>query len=462
MDSASLRKAAATAKTASVTSNKAAAYDDEIHISDQPWTASNFIQKLNWLHLPLLFLTPAIGIYGLLTVEIQRATLIWTLVWYFMTGIGITAGYHRYWSHRSYNATTPLKIYLSLVGAGAVEGSIRWWSRDHRAHHRYTDTDKDPYSVKKGLFYAHIGWMLIKQNPKKIGRADITDLNNDPIVRFQHKYYLPLALFFGFIFPTLVAGLGWGDWAGGYFFAGVLRLVFVHHATFCVNSLAHWLGDQPFDDRHSPKNHFITALCTLGEGYHNFHHEFPTDFRNAIKFYQYDPTKWFISALKAVGLASNLKTFSENEVQKGMVQMEQKKLNEKSSKLDWGLPLDKLPVVEFEEYEEMAQHEPLILVSGIVHNVGKFINEHPGGKALIASGIGKDMTAAFNGGIYEHSNAAHNLLSTMRVAVVRGGMDVEVWRRLPKEDTTTGIFGKAARIGTIPIYPAGQQPTKVQ
>jgi stearoyl-CoA desaturase (delta-9 desaturase) len=89
-------------------------------------------------------------------------TAIWAVIYYFWTGLGITAGYHRLWAHKSYNASIPLKIFLAAVGGGAVEGSIRWWSRDHRAHHRYTDTTKDPYSVRKGLLYSHFGWMLMK------------------------------------------------------------------------------------------------------------------------------------------------------------------------------------------------------------------------------------------------------------------------------------------------------------
>lgn len=107
-----------------------------------------------------------------------------------MTNLATIAGYHRLWAHTSYKATLPLQIYLAAVGVGAAEGSIRWWSKGHRAHHRYTDTVKDPYSVRKGFIYAHIGWLVMKQNPKRIGRSDITDLNEDPIVVWQHVNYL--------------------------------------------------------------------------------------------------------------------------------------------------------------------------------------------------------------------------------------------------------------------------------
>jgi stearoyl-CoA desaturase (delta-9 desaturase) len=351
----------------------------------------------------------------------------------------------------------PLRIWLALVGGGAVEGSIRWWARGHRAHHRYTDTEKDPYSVRKGFWYSHLGWMVMKQNPKRIGRTDISDLNEDPVVIWQHRHYLKVVFGMGLIAPMVVAGLGWGDWLGGFIYAGILRIFFVQQATFCVNSLAHWLGDQPFDDRNSPRDHIITALVTLGEGYHNFHHEFPSDYRNAIEWHQYDPTKWTIWAWKQLGLAYDLKQFRANEIEKGRVQQLQKKIDQKRAKLDWGVPLDQLPVLEWDDYVEQAKNgRGLVAIAGVVHDVTDFIKDHPGGKAMISSGIGKDATAMFNGGIYYHSNAAHNLLSTMRVGVIRGGCEVEIWKRAHKENTEYVRDESGQR-----VIRAGQQVTKI-
>ena len=115
-----------------------------------------------------------------------------------------------------------------MAGAGAVEGSIKWWSRGHRAHHRYTDTDLDPYNAHQGFWFSHVGWMLLKPR-RKPGVADISDLSKNEVVRWQHRWYLTLLLIFGFGVPTAIPGLLWGDWKGGYFFAGAARLVFVHH-----------------------------------------------------------------------------------------------------------------------------------------------------------------------------------------------------------------------------------------
>jgi len=243
------------------------------------------------------------------------------------------------------------------------------------------------------------------------------------------------------IVPTLVCGLCWNDWAGGFIYAGILRIFFIQQATFCVNSLAHWLGDQPFDDRNSPRDHVITALVTLGEGYHNFHHEFPSDFRNAIEWWQYDPTKWCIWIWKQLGLAYDLKKFPHNEIEKGRLQQIQKKLDQKRATLDWGIPLENLPVVSWDDFvAESKNGKAWVVVAGVIHDVGKFIADHPGGKALINSAIGKDATAIFNGGVYNHSNAAHNLLSTMRVGVIRGGCEVEIWKRAAAENKDVAII----------------------
>ncbi|KAG0019661.1 hypothetical protein BGZ82_011822 [Podila clonocystis] len=406
-------------------------------------TLKNWHKYVDWKHVIGLGLTPLIALYGLFTTEIQKKTAIWAIVYYFATGLGITAGYHRLWAHRAYNAGPAMSFVLALLGAGAVEGSIKWWSRGHRAHHRWTDTEKDPYSAHRGLFFSHIGWMLVKRPGWKIGHADVDDLNKNRLVQWQHKNYLFLVLMMGLVFPTAVAGLGWGDWRGGYFFAAVLRLVFVHHATFCVNSLAHWLGEGPFDDRHSPRDHFITAFVTMGEGYHNFHHQFPQDYRNAIRFYQYDPTKWLIATCAFFGLATHLKTFPENEVRKGQLHMIEKRVLEKKTKLQWGTPISDLPVLSFEDFQHACKNDnkKWILLEGVVYDVADFMTEHPGGEKYIKMGVGKDMTAAFNGGMYDHSNAARNLLSLMRVAVVEYGGEVEAQKKNP----SVPIYGEHAK-----------------
>ncbi|ANB11534.1 stearoyl-CoA 9-desaturase [Sugiyamaella lignohabitans] len=432
----------------------------KVHISEQPFTWSNWYLHINWINTTLIFIYPMIGFCFVPFVHLSLKTFIWSFIYYFMTGLGITAGYHRMWSHRAYSARLPLQIFLLLVGSGAGEGSVKWWSNGHRTHHRFTDTEKDPYDARRGFMFSHMGWMMFHQNPQLKGRTDISDLIADPLVRFQHKHYLYFLFAMAYVFPTLVAGFGWGDWTGGLLYAGVLRLFVVHQSTFCVNSLAHWIGEQPFDDRRTPRDHAITAFATLGEGYHNFHHEFPSDYRNALKWYQYDPTKMFIWTMKQLGLAYNLQKFSQNAIEQGLVQQKQKKLDKWRARLNWGVPIEQLPVIEFDDFKQQTKEQGkcLVLISGIVHDITDFIEHHPGGKALIKSAIGKDGTAVFNGGVYNHSNAAHNLLATMRVAVIRGGCEVEVWKKAQSEKKDVNIIQSTSG---DKIVRAGEQATRL-
>ncbi|WVF69745.1 hypothetical protein IAT40_004524 [Kwoniella sp. CBS 6097] len=403
-----------------------------------PVTWRTLIYNIQWISFLALTITPSLAIYGIFTTQWNTKTALWSVLYYFFTGLGITAGYHRLWAHRSYNASEPLQYLLALAGAGAVEGSIKWWSRGHRAHHRYTDTKLDPYSAHEGFWHAHVGWMLVKPRGK-IGVADVSDLTRNRVVRWQHKNYVPLIFIMGFILPTVVAGLGWGDWRGGFFFAGAARLCFVHHSTFCVNSLAHWLGEQPFDNKHTPRDHFITALCTVGEGYHNFHHQFPMDFRNAIKWYQYDPTKWFIWTASKLNLASHLKRFPDNEIKKGQYTMKLQELQEQAEHLKWPKSSNELPVISWDDFKAEAKERSLVAVHGFIHDCSSFIEDHPGGAHLIKRAIGTDATTAFFGGVYDHSNAAHNMLAMMRVGVLDGGMEVESLKRRPAESVSSSV-----------------------
>jgi stearoyl-CoA desaturase (delta-9 desaturase) len=259
--------------------------------------------------------------------------------------------------------------------------------------------------------------MLVKQKAKSIGFADITDLQRDPMIVWQHKYYPLVSIGFGVVFPVLVSGL-WGDMRGGYFYAVALRVLFVHHATFFVNSLAHWLGDKTFSDLHTAYDSFLTAVLTLGEGYHNYHHEFPADYRNGIKWYHYDPTKWLISGLACVGLAYNLKSMSDEEIEKAKVQMQQRTLDVEHAQLKFGKKFDDLPVISWNEIKaRVSQGEKLVVIENLIHNVGTFVHEHPGGRQTLLSYVGTDATSFFESteGTHKHSKEARKYLFAMRV-----------------------------------------------
>ncbi|KAL6942501.1 stearoyl-CoA 9-desaturase [Hanseniaspora vineae] len=391
------------------------------HISEQPYTLDNWYQHINWLNFVLVVVIPGIGLYYGLSgkVPLNFKLAVFALTYFTLGGMSITCGYHRLWSHRSHSAKAPLRLFYAFFGAASVQGSIKWWGHSHRIHHRYTDTVRDPYDARRGFWYSHMGWMLTKPNPKYRARADISDLTDDWIVRFQHRHYIILMAFMAFIFPALLTKFFFNDFKGGLVWAGLIRVFAIQQATFCINSLAHWLGDQPFDDRRTPRDNWVTALITFGEGYHNFHHEFPSDYRNAIKWYQYDPSKVAIYVTSKMGLSYNLKKFSQNAIEQGILQQKEKKLNRERAKLDWGTAVADLPAWSAKDFEENLKKNPnLIVVSGIVHDVSKYYDDHPGGETLLQASLGKDATKAFHGGVYLHSNAAHNVLANLRCAVL--------------------------------------------
>ncbi|TVY29289.1 Acyl-CoA desaturase [Lachnellula hyalina] len=371
-------------------------------------------------------LPPVYGLWLSLHTPLRIETAMWTILYYFLTGVGVTAGYHRLWSHKSYNAGSLLQLYLLLGGAAGFQKSALWWATTHRVHHRYVDTPEDPHSIEQGIFHAHMGWILFpRQTP--LPAVDIKDLTSNRLVMWQHNNYEVISLIMGIVFPTVVAGYGWNDWWGGLAYSALLRIFFFQQGTFCINSLAHWLGDTPYDDKHSPRDHLFTAILTLGEGYHNFHHEFPTDYRNGVKWWQYDPSKWFIWVCEQTGFADDLSRSSDNVIGKGEYQQQNKKLEVFKSSLKWGVPPAQLPQMTWQDFEGAVKDggQSLIIINGIVHDIEPFYNEHPGGKGIISAYIGKDATAQFNGEVYEHSNAAHNLLDDFRIAALVGADEPE-------------------------------------
>ena len=245
------------------------------------------------------------------------------------SGMGITAGYHRLWAHRSYEASKPLQIALMLFGAMALQNSILMWASGHRVHHRYVDdVDNDPYSAKRGLWFSHIGWMLKNHPSGAVDLRNARDLEANPIVRFQHKYYLAIALFMNF---GVVLALGWwhGDIWGSLLLAGFARIVVSHHCTFFINSLAHFWGRRPYTTENTARDNDLLAFFTYGEGYHNYHHLFQWDYRNGIRWWQYDPTKWLIATAAALGFARSLKRVPEVQIRQALVERQLQRAQER-------------------------------------------------------------------------------------------------------------------------------------
>ncbi len=285
---------------------------------------------INWVTTPVMTLTPlaaliAVPWYGL-TVGYSVAAVVSAVVVLWLCGISITAGYHRLWSHRAYAAHWSVRLFFALFGAMSLQNSILIWGSQHRTHHRFVDDwDKDPYSIKRGFWFSHMGWIL-RDYPS--GRNDFTnarDLERDPIVMFQHRHYLAIALGMNFGFTLL---LGWllGDVWGVFLLAGLLRLVVNHHFTWFINSAAHTWGSQPYTDENTARDNPFMALLTYGEGYHNFHHIFQNDYRNGIKWWHWDPTKWLIATLSWFKLATGLKKVPDLWIQRAQMAMQFKRM----------------------------------------------------------------------------------------------------------------------------------------
>jgi stearoyl-CoA desaturase (delta-9 desaturase) len=244
--------------------------------------------------------------------------LLWSLFAYYCiaTGMSITLGYHRLFSHLSFKAKWPVKLFTLVFGACAFENSALNWCSDHRRHHKHTDHDDDPYDISKGFFWAHIGWILFKTLPEP-PLDNVNDLRKDKLVMWQHRWDKAIAVLVGLILPAVIGYFFAGGVTGalgGFLIVGVLRVFCVQQCTFFINSLCHTIGRQPYSTRCSARDSFVMSLVTFGEGYHNYHHEFQHDYRNGVKAWNFDPTKWAIWLLSKVGLASDLRRVPDTKV----------------------------------------------------------------------------------------------------------------------------------------------------
>jgi len=296
--------------------------DAPIHKAPINWTATIMFLVTT---VPVLTVLP----WYLWTQDVSAWAWVWGFALLWLNGLGITAGYHRLFAHRAYQAHPVLKCLAALFGGMAVQNSILVWAAMHRVHHKHVDhIDHDPYSAKRGLWYSHMGWMIRDYPSQKLDFSNAKDLQDDPIVAFQHRYYAVFAVGANIAIP-LALGLAYGDVWGFLLIAGFLRLVVNHHVTFFINSLAHFWGRQPYTTENSARDNDFLALLTYGEGYHNFHHLFQYDYRNGIRWWQFDPTKWLIAACAALGLATNLKRVPEFKIQRAMVQAQFERARER-------------------------------------------------------------------------------------------------------------------------------------
>ncbi|XP_014357435.2 acyl-CoA Delta(11) desaturase [Papilio machaon] len=242
---------------------------------------------------------------------VKWQTVLYAVIMYILTGFGITGGAHRLWTHKSYKATLPLKLFYLVCFAGAGQNSLYQWVRDHRVHHKYSDTEADPHNANRGLFFSHIGWLMMKKNSQVQQRGkemDMSDIEADPILRFYNKYFNYFKLMFCYVLPTTLGVWLWGEeWKCAVAWQCFIRFLIMFHSELTVNSLAHAYGYRPYNKNIIPRENRFVATCTLGEGWHNYHHAFPFDYKAAEHFDAFNLCTTFINGFKWLGWAYDLR-----------------------------------------------------------------------------------------------------------------------------------------------------------
>ena len=300
------------------------------------------------LPLAALLLVPAWGIYR----GFDTFQWLWALAFLYLNGMSITGGYHRLWAHKAYEASPALKWFYAFWGAGALQNSILISASDHPRHHRHVDdNDLDPYSAGRGLWFSHMGWMLREYRSNETDLTNARDLQRDPVVMWQHRHYVPLTLLMNLGLPLLL-GIWHGDIIGTLLLVGLLRLVINHHVTFFINSLAHFWGSRPYTESNSARDNGFLAFLTYGEGYHNFHHIFQTDYRNGIRWWQWDPTKWMINLCSRLGLADNLNRVPDFKIQRALLDTEFERARARLEKAQNSASLRAVLEREYQEFTE--------------------------------------------------------------------------------------------------------------
>ncbi len=281
------------------------------------------IANLLAITLPLIgFVTAIVMLWG---VAFNWAYLGLLLGGYLLTGLGITVGFHRYFTHKSFETSRPVQAVLGVLGSMALEGPLLTWAAMHRQHHQHSDRDKDPHSPHThgdglrgflaGLFHSHCGWLLSREHEN----ADkyVPDLRRDPLISFISRTFL-LWTILGLLIPAAIGGLVAGNWTGvflGFLWGGLGRIFLVHHITWSVNSVCHIWGTRPFRSQDHSRNNALFGLLAFGEGWHNNHHAFPASAKHGLSKGQFDLSYQVIRGLSLLGLAWDVRVPSRDRLE---------------------------------------------------------------------------------------------------------------------------------------------------
>ncbi|PSN49612.1 Acyl-CoA Delta(11) desaturase [Blattella germanica] len=274
-----------------------------------------------WFNVIFLTVSHIVGLYGLKVwfIDAKLYTILWIFAVAFFSGFGVTAGAHRLWTHRSFKAKLPLRILLVFMYCTSGMNSLFEWVRDHRVHHRFSETDADPHNAKRGLFFSHVGWLMQKKHPevKRRGKeVDMSDITSDPVIIYEEKFFIPLYFLCCYIIPTWVPYHFWGEYFWTSFLANVGRWVLCLNFVWSVNSFAHIYGFRPYNRNINPAENKLVSIVALGEGWHNYHHTFPWDYKTGeFGFYGTNFTTALIDFFASIGWAYDLKVPSKEVVQ---------------------------------------------------------------------------------------------------------------------------------------------------
>ncbi|XP_012529361.1 acyl-CoA Delta(11) desaturase [Monomorium pharaonis] len=291
--------------------------------NDDSTLQTEYVPRIKWLDLCAQFFIHAGCLYGFYLVLTQAKLL--TTLWVFMTiytsGFGITAGVHRLWSHKAYKAKWPLRLLLAFLFTITGQRDVYTWALDHRVHHKYSETDADPHDVRRGFFFAHVGWLFTTPHPDVVAKrnaVDMSDLEADPIVMWQKRWYLPLFALLTIALPVGIPCYIWSESLWNSFWVNFnLRFCINLNIAFCVNSVAHMWGQKPYDKNISPVENIAVSIAALGEGYHNYHHVFPWDYKTGeLGDYPFNLTTAFIDAFARIGWAYDRKYVSPNMIRR--------------------------------------------------------------------------------------------------------------------------------------------------
>nr|ALA65429.1 Z/E14+E13 fatty acid desaturase [Manduca sexta] len=278
--------------------------------------------KYYYVFFQLYFHVAAIyGVYLALTSAKWQTNLFgYVMIW--INSLGIYAGAHRLFSHRSYKATRALQIFLMLCHSTAYQRNLFLWVLEHRLHHKYSDTDGDPHNPSRGLFFSHIGWLCCKKHPEVVKRTkniDMSDMYSNPVIMFQKKHQQWLLPTLAFILPTLIPMVFWVESFTNSWHINAARYIMSMNTVFLINSVSHKWGYRPYDKNIRPTESKMISMITFGEGFHNYHHIFPNDYRDAeFGNNLLNVTTYFIDFCSFLGPAYDLKTVPTDLVKSRM------------------------------------------------------------------------------------------------------------------------------------------------